>query len=48
MAVQAGFHPLDYSSRDENKNEYFSAIQQGVDMNCEPMKKRLYGSGFHG
>ena len=39
MAVQAGLQPLDYSSWDENKNEYFSAIQQGVDMNYEPMKK---------
>lgn len=39
MAVQAGFQPLDYSSWDENKNEYFTAIQQGVDMNYEPMKK---------
>ena len=39
MAVQAGFQPLDYSSWDENKNEYFTAIQQGVNMNYEPMKK---------
>lgn len=39
MAVQAGLQPLDYSSWDENKNEYFTAIQQGVNMNYEPMKK---------
>jgi len=39
MAVQAGFQPLDYSSWDENKNEYFAAIQQGVNMNYEPMKE---------
>ena len=39
MAVQAGLQPLDYSSWDENKNEYFAAIQQGVNMNYEPMKK---------
>ncbi len=39
MAVQAGFQPLDYSSWDDNKNEYFAAIQQGVDMNYEPMEK---------
>lgn len=39
MAVQAGFQPLDYSGWDENKNEYFSSIQQGMDMNYEPMKK---------
>jgi len=39
MAAQAGFQPLDYSMWDENKGEYFSAIQQGVDMNYEPMKK---------
>ncbi|MFV2058466.1 MAG: Fic/DOC family protein [Thiohalomonadales bacterium] len=39
MAVQSGYQPLDYSSWDENKNEYFTAIQQGIDMNYEPMKK---------
>ncbi len=39
MAVQAGLQPLDYSSWDENKNEYFAAIQQGMDMDYEPMKK---------
>jgi cell filamentation protein len=39
MAIQSGYQPLDYSCWDENKNDYFSAIQQGIDMNYEPMKK---------
>lgn len=38
MANQAVFQPLDYTSWDQNKNEYFSAIQQGMDMNYEAMK----------
>lgn len=38
MAVQAGHEPLDYTYWDKNKNGYFSAIQQGMDMNYEPMK----------
>jgi len=38
MAVQAGLQPLDYTSWDQNKNEYFAAIQQGMAMNYEPMK----------
>lgn len=38
MSVQAGLQPLDYSCWDENKDEYFSAIQQGMDLNYDPMK----------
>lgn len=38
MAVQAGIQPLDYTSWDQNKNVYFAAIQQGLDMNYEPIK----------
>ncbi len=38
MAVQAGYQPLDYTSWDLSKNEYFAAIQQGLGMNYEPMK----------
>jgi len=38
MAIQAGFQPLDYTSWDQNKDEYFSAIQQGMDMNYVTMK----------
>jgi len=37
MAVQAGLHPLDYTSWDQSKDEYFAAIQQGMSMNYEPM-----------
>jgi len=37
MAAQAGFGTLDYSSWDENKEEYFAAIQMGFAGNYEPM-----------
>lgn len=39
MALQAGLPPLDYSSWDQSKAAYFSAIGQGVEINYEPMKK---------
>jgi len=39
MMAQAGYSPLDYTSWDENKPEYFLAIRQGMDMNYEPMKQ---------
>ncbi len=38
MAVQAGQQPMDYTCWDQNKGDYFAAIQQGLDMNYEPMK----------
>ena len=38
MAVQAGFQPLDYSSWDQDKSAYISAIQAGLSMNYQPMK----------
>ncbi len=38
MIAQAGYSPLDYSSWDREKTGYFSAIQQGLEMNYEPMK----------
>lgn len=37
MALQAGQSVLDFSWLDQHKNEYFSAIQAGLD-NVEPMK----------
>jgi len=39
MIGQAGYPPLDYTSWDQNKDEYFSAIRQGLDMNYAPMKQ---------
>lgn len=39
MAVQAGLEPLDYSYWDANKDEYISAIHQGMAMSYEPMKQ---------
>ena len=48
MAVQAGHPPLDYSSWDENKDAYFSAIGQGMSMNYQPMMdwvERAIGKG---
>lgn len=39
MAVQANHDPLDYSSWDADKPVYFSAIQQGLVGNYEPMKR---------
>jgi cell filamentation protein len=38
MALQAGQPILDFSYMDENKAEYFAAIQAGLD-NAEPMKE---------
>ena len=38
MALQAGQPILDFSYMDRNKNDYFSAIQAGLD-NDRPMKK---------
>ncbi|AUM13485.1 Fic/DOC family protein [Ketobacter alkanivorans] len=37
MASQAGYGTLDYSPWDENKADYFAAIQAGLDMNYKPM-----------
>lgn len=37
MASQAGYGTLDYSPWDENKPDYFAAIQAGLDMDYEPM-----------
>jgi len=39
MVAQAGYQPLDYTLWDKNKEAYFSAIQQGVSLNYEPMKE---------
>jgi len=39
MAVQAGCDPLDYSNWDADKAAYFSAIQQGLVRNYEPMTR---------
>jgi cell filamentation protein len=39
MAVQAGLEPLDYSYWDANKDDYISAIHQGMAMDYEPMKQ---------
>lgn len=39
MAVQAGYGTLDYSSWDENKPAYISAIHSGLDCEYEPMMK---------
>lgn len=39
MMAQAGYPPLDYTSWDKNKPEYFLAIRQGMDMNYAPMKQ---------
>ncbi len=38
MAMQAGKPELDFSSWDENKTDYFAAIQAGLD-DYQPMKK---------
>lgn len=38
MAVQAGLQPLDYSSWDQNKDAYFSAISRGMGKDYETMK----------
>lgn len=38
MALQAGKPLLDFTYMDDNKAEYFSAIQSGLD-NAEPMKE---------
>jgi len=48
MAVQAEYLPLDYSSWDQNKAEYFAAIGQGMSMNYQPMMEwveRAIGKG---
>ena len=39
MAVQAGLEPLDYSYWDANKDDYISAIHQGMAMDYEPLKQ---------
>lgn len=39
MAVQAGCDPLDYSNWDADKAAYFTAIQQGLARNYEPMTR---------
>ena len=38
MALQAGCPQLDYTAWDENKTDYFKAIQAGLD-DYEPMKE---------
>jgi cell filamentation protein len=38
MMVQAGHPPMDYSSWDNDREGYFSAINQGLDRNYNPMK----------
>jgi cell filamentation protein len=38
MAVQAGLEPLDYSYWESNKDDYISAIHQGMAMNYESIK----------
>lgn len=54
MALQAGLPPLDFGGiRGEKRQEYFSAVQAGMDRNYEPMERvftsvvrrtmRLYG-----
>lgn len=37
MAAQAGYEPLNYEPWDENKEDYFRAIQAGMDCDYEPM-----------
>lgn len=39
MAVQAGYDPLDYTLWEANKQEYITAIHQGMLMKYEPMKR---------
>ena len=38
MMAQAEQPPLDYTSWDENRYDYFAAIQRGLDRDYEPMK----------
>ena len=40
MALQAGWPQLDYTAWDENKTDYFKAIQAGLD-DYEPMKEMV-------
>lgn len=39
MMAQADHPPLDYSSWDQDKDGYFSAVRQGLDMDYESMKE---------
>ena len=40
MALQAGLRGLDFTDiRGKKRNEYFAAVQSGLDQNYEPMKK---------
>lgn len=39
MAVQAGREPLDYTSWEQNKMAYVTAIQKGMDCDYAPMKR---------
>ena len=39
MALQASKPELDFSAWDANRDAYFSAVQQGLDCNYEPMKQ---------
>jgi len=41
MAVQAGPGPLDYSTWDANRNQYFSAIQHGLARDYTPMTELM-------
>jgi len=40
MALQAGLPPLDFSGFEQKRQEeYFIAVQHGLDRNYEPMEK---------
>jgi cell filamentation protein len=40
MALQAGLPPLNFSSiAEEKKQEYFAAVQAGLDKNYGPMER---------
>lgn len=41
MAIQAGLGPLDYSTWDANRNQYFSAIQHGLAHDYTPMTELM-------
>jgi cell filamentation protein len=41
MALQANCPELDFSILDGNRDQYFAAIQSGMDCNYEPMKELI-------
>ncbi|HLQ85756.1 MAG TPA: Fic family protein [Salinisphaeraceae bacterium] len=47
MAVQAGCNLLDYSSWDERKAYYFSAIQRGLERDYQPMMQLMASALRH-